>query len=198
MGFSTKKKRGRPKVQRTPHDYGNERVQARSSMFRAFGGDASKGHEFSCAGRLMLVGAFDGMEQEPAAYLSALLEYANGYWGHYASSAPKVAQYERSDRSYDNGWDDPRGEWFDAMDNRLRGAGYHARRAVQAVTVDRHFFPDEDVDWAARIINTRFVAKNLPVCGELACDSDWAMLELLRLGAMALVGNQLKARALAA
>ena len=63
MGYSTKKKRGRPKVERVPHDYGNARVQARAEMFRVFGGEAGKGHEFSCCGRLMLVGAFDGMDQ---------------------------------------------------------------------------------------------------------------------------------------
>ena len=172
------------------HDYGNAFVQARADKFRMFGGDSSKGTEFTCAGRLMLVGAFDGMEQEPAAYLSALLEYANGYWGQYAATAPKVAQLERSDRSHDTRLDDPHGEWFEAMDARLRNAGHQARVAVHQASVDRHFFPDEDATWAARIINTRFVERKIPVAGELACDSDWAMLELLKAGVRALVEPQ--------
>jgi hypothetical protein len=78
------------------------------------------------------------------------------------------------------------------MDARLRSAGHQARMAVHAVSVDRHFFPDEDVSWASRIINSRFLAKKLPVCGELACDSDYAMLELLRHGAMALIGQRMR------
>jgi hypothetical protein len=194
MGYSTKKKRGRPKVERSAHDYGNAYVQARADRFRPFGGDSSKGHEFTCAGRLMLVGAFDGMEQEPAAYLSALLEYSNGYWGNYGGGA-KIAVYERQDRSHDTRWEDPHGEWFNALDAQLRDAGHQARSAVHAVSVDRHWFPDEDVSWAARIINRRFRDKGLSVCGELACDSDFAMLELLRAGVRALVGQRLIRRA---
>jgi hypothetical protein len=165
----------------------NGRVQARAELFRVFSGDASKGHEMTCVGRLMLVGAFDGLEQEPAAYLSALLDYSSAYWGEYGGG-PKIAAYERSDRSHDSRWDDPRGDWFKAIDQRLRDAGYQARKAVHAVSVDRHWFVDEDVDWAGRIIATRLLQKGVRLeFAELACDSDWAMLELLRAGARALV-----------
>lgn len=172
-------------------DYGNDRVQSRVELFRQFKGDSSIGHEMTCAGRLMLVGAFDGMSEPPETILSALLEYANGYWGNYRGGA-KIAAYERQDRSHDSKSEDPRGEWFDAMDDRLRSAGHHARKAVHEATVDRHWFPDEDSSWASRIINSRFLARKLPVAGELACDSDWAMLDLLRSGAMALVGQSMR------
>jgi hypothetical protein len=178
-------------VQRTPHDYGNSYVQARADRFRMFGGDVSKGFEFTCAGRLMLVGAFDGLDQEPSAYLSALLDYQNAYWGNFGGG-PMVASYERSDRSHDHRWDDPRGEYFKTIDQRLRDCGLQTRRAVHMVTVDRHWFPDEDVSWASRIINSAFLRKSLPVAGEIACDSDWAMLSLLRDGAIALVGQPLR------
>lgn len=175
-------------------DYGNPRVQARQELFRQFMGEAGLGHETSCAGRLMLVGAFDGMDLAPEDMLTALLQYQNAYWGNYAGGA-KIGTYERADRSQDNGdhtVPDPRGEWFDALDRRLRNAGYQSRRAVHEATVDRHWFPDEDVSWAARIINTRFMAKGLPICGELAWDSDWAVLELLRAGALALAGGTMR------
>ena len=191
MGYSTRKKRGRPKVQRTPFDYGNDRVQARAETFRQFKGDSALGHETSCVGRLMLIGAFDGLEQDPATYLSALLDYQNAYWGNFGGG-PKVAAYERQDRSHDTRWEDPRGEWFETIDRKLRDAGHAVRLAVHSVTVDRHWFPDEDVSWAARIINQRFLEKRLPVSGELACDSDWTMLDLLRDGAMALVGQGMR------
>jgi hypothetical protein len=191
MAWSNKKRRGRPKVQRTPFDHGNDRVQARAALFRVFHGEKSVGHEMSCAGRLMLVGAFDGMDCDPEVYLSALLDYQNAYWGNYGGG-PKVAAYERQDRGHETVWEDPRGAWFDATDEKLRSAGHQARRAVHEVTVDRHWFPDEDVSWAARIINSRLLDKKLPVAGELACDSDWAMLELLRHGASALVGQQVR------
>ena len=188
-----RKRKSGPRSEKTgrllhARDYGNERVQARVSLFRQFKGDSAIGHEMSCAGRLMLVGAFDGMPEPPETILSALLAYANGYWNNYRGG-PKIADYERQDRSHDNSWEDGAGEWFDWIDGKLRDAGYQARKAVHEVTVDRHWFPDEDASWAARIINQRFLDKRLPVAGELACDSDWAMLELLRHGAMALVGQ---------
>lgn len=191
MAYSTKKKRGRPKVQRTPHDYGNAYVQARADRFRMFRGDSSIGDEMTCAGRLMLVGAFDGLADSPESILASLLAYQHGYWGNYGGG-PKIATYERQDRSHDGRWEDPHGEWFQNMDRILRGCGHQTRIAVHQVTVDRHFFPDEDVSWASRIINSRFMDKKLPVAGELACDSDWAMLELLRLGASALTGGQMR------
>jgi membrane protein YqaA with SNARE-associated domain len=194
MAFSTKKRRGRPKVERLPHDYGNDRTQARTAMFRRFMGDSSIGHEMSCAGRLMLVGCFDGMEQPAETILSALLEYANGYWSQYVATAPKVAAYERSDRSHDNVWADRRGAWFDEMDDRLRSAGHAARKAVHDITVSRHWFPDEDCGWSGRIINLRLLEKGLPVCGEVATvnDSAWNNLELARAGAIALLGKALR------
>lgn len=176
-------------------DYGNERAQARQALFRQFMGDSGLGHETSCAGRLMLVGAFDGLDIAPETALAALLNYQNAYWSNYPQGCPKIATYERQDRTQDSGTEippDPRGEWFNSLDQLLRSAGHQSRRAVHEVTVDRHWFPDEDVSWAARIINTRFVAKKLPVCGELACDSDWAMLDLVRDGAMALAGGTMR------
>lgn len=186
MGYSSKKRRGRPKVERTPFDRGNDRVQARAELFRTFQGDGGRGFEMSCAGRLMLVGAFDGMDHPPETILSALLEYANGYWGYFGGGA-KIAAYERQDRSHDSTWADPRGEWFEAMDGRLRDSGHHARMAVHSVSVDRHWFPDEDADWCARIIEARLTKDQ-----RKAYDSDYAMLDLLRSGAMALVGQGMR------
>jgi hypothetical protein len=192
MAWSTKKRRGRPKVQRTPFDYGNDRVQARAELFRVFGGEKSRGTEMTCAGRLMLVGAFDGMEQEPAAYLAALLTYSDAYWSYYGGG-PQIASYERSDRSHDNRWEDPKGEWFQAMDARLRDAGYEAYRAVQQVSTDRHWFPDEDAGYAARIIAEKMLQKGVvPAFATLPSEADWEMLELLKLGVRALVEPQMR------
>ena len=186
MAWSTKKRRGRPKVHRTPHDYGNERVQARGALFRHLKGDSSIGFETTCCGRLMLVGAFDGLPETPESYLSALLAYSDGYWSNYGGG-PNVADYERRDRSYDHSWEDPRGEWFDAMDARLRDAGHEVRKVVHQASVDAHWFPDSDAPWAERIINAR-LWKDV----QFASERDWSVLELLRLGAMALVGQPLR------
>jgi hypothetical protein len=186
MGYSTKRKRGRPKIKREPFDYGNERAQARAALFRRFHGDSSKGFEMTSAGRLMLVGAFDGMSEPPETILSALLAYSDGYRGYYQGGA-KIAAYERRDRGHDSSWEDRKGERFDAMDARLREAGHHARLAVHAVSVDAHWFPDEDCDWAGRIIEARLWKDQ-----SLAYDSDWAMLDMLRRGAEALVGRAMR------
>lgn len=179
----------------------NDRALARQERFRHFRGESSIGTEMTCAGRLMLVGAFDGLEAPPETILEALLNYSLGYWGYYTGLQPKIGAYERQDRSVDSRFSDPAGRAFDQCDERLRSAGRNARQAVIEVTVDRHWFPDEDADWAARIINSRIAQKRdqlmkarrpipagLLVIGEGACDSDWAMLELLKEGAMALVG----------
>ena len=183
----------------------SESVIARQDRFRHFRGEGSIGLEMTCAGRLMLVGALDGLEVPAETLLDEILKYQHAYWGNYASCAPGISAYEFTDRSHDNGWADPAGKWFDEQDKRLREAGHAVRQAVIDVSVDRHFFPDEDVGWASRIINSRIVQKReqlvkakrpvpdgLTVCGEMACDSDWAMLELLRSGAMALAGMSLR------
>jgi hypothetical protein len=188
-------------------DYGNDRVQARIERFRHFMGDGSIGTEMTCAGRLRLVGAFDGLHVDPDVILSALLDYQNRYWGHYRGG-PAVGSLEPQDRGHDGGEEDPQtgkvqdraGEWFDRIDLMLRNMGHASRKAVHEVTVDRHWFPDEDVGWAARIINSRILDKRmemirageripptLVVIGETACDSDWAMLNLLRDGALGMV-----------
>lgn len=212
MAWSSKKKRGRPaKVTTQKWDYGNDRVQARAALFRHFGGESALGFETTCAGRLMIVGAFDGLPSTPEESLMALLAYSDGYWGNFGGGA-RVAQYERSDRSQDTSdylTPDPRGEWFDAMDERLRNAGHEVRRAVHQCSVDRHWFPDMDCFWAQAIINRRIVDKRaefvrakrdvpaeLKADGLIALDGDsaWHSLELLRLGAAALIDNRADTR----
>jgi hypothetical protein len=192
----------RAKLALTERNPPNAAVIARRERFRHFRGDGSIGLEMTCAGRLMLVGVFDGMEVPAETLLDELLRYSNAYWGHYGALAPALGSYEpRSRTSGDGANGDPAGKWFDVRDAMLRNAGHAARQAVHDVTVDRHFFPDEDAGWAARIINARIDAKRmalrkanrpvpeeLRVIGELACDSDWAMVSLLRDGAMALAG----------
>jgi hypothetical protein len=215
-----RKKKSGPRSEKTGRllqvrDYGNDRVQRRVDCFRHFRGDSSTGFEMTCAGRLMLVGCFDGMDDPAETVLSTLLAYSDGYWGNFGGGA-KVAQYERSDRSQDNSTyqtEDLRGEWFNAMDKRLRDAGHEVRRAVHQVSVDRHWFPDADAFWAAAIINRRILDKRdeyrragkavppeLSIVGEVAFDghSAWDNLELLRLGASALIGNFRANRSLAA
>lgn len=180
----------------------SESVVARRERFRHFRGDGSIGLEMTCAGRLMLVGVFDGLEVPAETLLDEMLRYSNAYWGHYGATAPTVGSYEPRSRTSGNGADsDPAGKWFDGKDAMLRDAGRQARQAVIDVTVDRHWFPDEDVAWAARIINSRILDKRtqylkakrpipdgLEIRGDLASDSDWAMVSLLRHGAMALAG----------
>lgn len=216
MGRGRKSKAGRPKMtaaekaaakigRATP----NMRVVERQDRFRPFHGDSSIGHEMSCAGRLMLVGAFDGLEATPEELLSALLAYQNGYWGYYTDCLPQVSDYQREVKGggTNDNMEDKRGEWFDALDGRLKDCGHATRQAVHAITVDTHWFPDDDAEWAARIINSRVLAKRLEfrkagrpldgltIVGELATDSDWAILELAKQGAMALAHGRTERKA---
>jgi len=176
----------------------NGQTQRRQDRFRPFGGASSIGHEMTCIGRLLLVGAFDGLEAAPDAIFNALQEYGRGYWSQYHTTGHVVSDYLREVKGPSDPGEirpDPRGEWFGAIDQRLRDAGHYTRRAVHSVTVDLHWFPDDDAPWAARIINSRILQKRdallkaksaippgFDICGELACDSDWAMFDLLRIG----------------
>lgn len=222
MAKGKKGNRGRPKMSEaekaaakigraTP----NMRVVERQDRFRPFHGDSSIGHEMSCAGRLMLVGAFDGLDATPEEALSALLAYAHGYWGNYVDCLPQLSDYQREVKGgNDNAEEDEhgraidkRGEWFADYDQRLRDCGHATVQAVHNITVDTHWFPDDDATWASRIVNSRVLDKRLEfrkagrpldgltICGGLATDSDWAMLELARAGAMALAHGKVLQRA---
>lgn len=202
---SGRKKKASTVALRAKHDYGNDRVQARVDLFRVFRGDGAIGHEMTCAGRLMLVGAFDGLDYAPEVILSAMLEYEQAYWGNYQGGA-RVSDYQQEVRHFgsisgemiERDW---HGNRFKALDDILRSCGAQTRQAVIEATVDTHWFPERDASWAERIINQRILEKRLsyvkagkPIPEALvvngqprACDSDWAMLQLLRDGAVALV-----------
>lgn len=194
----------------------NHRVAARREMFRHFRGDGAIGHEMTCAGRLMIVGAFDGLEVAAETILSALLDYSGAYWGNFGGG-PQVAENGkmRVDGSPPPvvGVIDPEtgklkdraGEWFKVRDDILRSAGAASRQAVHNITVDRHWFPDDDCDWAERIINYRLLAKRAELVragrdvslfridGDYKpSESDYAMLALARHGALALCADRKK------
>lgn len=190
----------------------NCRVLARQNMFKHFRGEGALGHEMTCAGRLMIVGCFDGMDADPETILSALLDYSRAYWGNYGGG-PRIADHAKVGHSpvlegaedEDGLLIDPGGVWFDKVDELLRSAGHQSRRAVHEITVDRHWFPDEDVDWAERIINYRLMMKRseliragrdiskFNIVGEYEPnESDYAMLQLARHGASCLVGERKK------
>lgn len=209
-------KRGRPRKtgQRTKsgqlsrvgqclvRDYGNIKVVERRNRFRHFIDDKGLTYEGTSAGRLWIVGAFDGYDIDPQVMRDCLLGYTQAYWGEYPSTSG-TANYTQEDRRGSPGGDymapDRAGEWFERIDGVLRSCGRDTRLAVHNVTVDAHFFPDEDRDWVSRIINGRVLQRrktftdggraapeDLTICGELPSDSDWAMLHLCCLGAVAL------------
>jgi hypothetical protein len=182
-----------------PERGANGQAQRRQDRFRPFAGASSIGLEMTCIGRLLLVGAFDGPEAAPDAIFNALQEYGRGYWSNFHGPGFVVSDYMREVKGPSDPGEirpDPAGTWFDAVDKTLRDAGHQARMAVHSVTVDLHWFPDDDAPWAGRIINSRILQKRaellraksripegFDICGELAFDSDWAMLELLKAGA---------------
>jgi hypothetical protein len=181
-----------------PRTRGQWASAAAAGYVRPFAGPSSIGLEMTCSGRLLLVGAFDGLEAAPDAIFNALQEYGRGYWSNYHTTGAVVSDYQREVRGPSDPGEirpDPKGQWFDDIDAILRDAGHQARKAVHSVTVDLHWFPDDDAPWAGRIINSRVLQKRaelirhkrpvpveMTVCGELASDSDWAMLNLLRFG----------------
>lgn len=194
-----------------PERGANGPTQRREAVFNIFGGPSSAGLEMTCIGRLMLVGAFDGLEVLPDAIYSALREYGRGYWSNYAQTGHRVSDYAKEVRGKDGDGteipDDASGKWFDSIDTVLRDCGHQTRMAVHSVTVDLHWFPDDDAPWADRIVNTRMIQRReqlikagrpipqgFEVVGEMACDSDWAMLDLLRSGAEALARGKAERR----
>lgn len=186
-------------------DYGNVKVVERHNRFRHFIDDKGLVFEGTSIGRLWIVGGFDGYDTDPQVMRDVLLEYGRVYWGQYPTTAA-VANYTQENRRGHTGGEpedvDPRGERFNGIDQILRSAGRQSREAVHHIAVDPHWFPDEDKSWVARIINSRVVQKrvvlrsmsraipdDLNIIGELACDSDWAMLHLACLGALALANG---------
>jgi hypothetical protein len=199
-------KRGRPRSSkaRTPggqlsrvgqclvRDYGNIKVVQRHNVFRHFIDDKGLVFEGSSAGRLWIVGGFDGYDTDPQVLRDVLLEYGRAYWGEYptASASPTTPRRTAGDIPAGSLTTPTHaGSAFNKLDQILRGAGRQSREAVHNVAVDPHFFPDEDKAWIARIINSRVVQKRCALramnqadprrslrCGRTACDSDWAML----------------------
>ncbi len=184
----------------------NMRVVERQNRFRHFLGDGALGLDMTCAGRLMIVGAFDYLEASPEEILNALTAYSQGYWGNYGGGSG-MSDYQKEVRHATGAsgrrepiLPDPHGKWFDAYDATLRDAGHCAAMAVHSITVDTHWFPDMDADWATRIINSRCKAKAEAMRhggpsfdqDNLAADSDLAMLDLVRCGAMALARGRVK------
>lgn len=183
-------------------DYGNVKVVERHSRFRHFIDDKGLVFEGTSVGRLWIVGGFDGYELDPQVMRDTLLDYGGRYWRYYPSSIATTNYTQDNRRGYDGGDEntpDPLGERFNLLDKALRDAGKETRSAVHHVAVDQHFFPDEDKDWVARVVNTRIAEKRkalreakkpipatLTICGELACESDLAMLRLVCEGALAL------------
>ena len=185
-----------------PHDYGNIKVIERHSRFQHFIADKGREFEGTPAGRLWIVGAFDGHDIDPQVLRDCLLDYAARYWGYYPNP-PAVANYTQENRRGLGGSDhrqpDPAGERFELLDSILRDCGQETRQTVHWAVIDNHFFPDEDAPWIARIINTRVadriadlkrrkqpVPPDLAITGELARDTDWLSLKLLVHGALAL------------
>jgi hypothetical protein len=173
-------------------DYGNIKVVERHNRFRHFIDDKGLVFEGSSAGDC---GSSAGsMDTTPTPRFCAtwLLEYGRAYWGEYPSCAA-VANYTQENRRGHTGGEpedpDPRGERFNKLDQILRSAGRESRQAVHHITVDPHWFPDEDKagwggssirGWCRSVALLRAAKQPIPddlaVAGELACDSDWAML----------------------
>lgn len=216
-----KRGRNRSNKPRTPsgqlsragqRDYGNIRVVERHSRFMHFIDDKGLVHEGTSAGRLWIVGALEGLPIDGQVLRDHLLSYGRAYWGEWPTTSGTANYLQENRRGHSGGIEDAEtgllidraGEWFKTMDRFLKDAGRQARQAVIEVAVDPHFFPDEDKDWVARIINGRVQAKraamkdppaSLSICGQLPVDSDFAMLALLRMGAMALAEGRGEKRA---
>lgn len=186
-------------------DYGNIKTVERHNRFKHFIDDKGLVFEGTSAGRLWIVGGFEGYGVDPQVMRDVLLEYGNAYWSEYPSNSA-VANYTQENRRGHTGGEpedeDRRGERFAKLDEILRDAGHQSRCAVHNVAVDTHWFPDEDKGWVARIINSRIVQRRfalrsankpipdeLTVSGLLAEPEDWMMLNLACLGAAALANG---------
>lgn len=173
-----------------PHDYGNDKVQARVAAYARFQDGKANQQVHDAIGRAWAAGLLDGYGVDGAAIRDAGRNYAERYWGYYPSAAG-VANYEGESRK-GSGWgddQDPRGERFQALDTALRDAGRQAYDAMQSLTVDGHWFPDENPAWLDRLINSQRVDMGLPPLGYsvLATDSDRQKMRLAVSALLAIV-----------
>ena len=160
-----------------PVDRGNAMVQARTARFAGFQGGKADQQVGDQIGRAWAVGLLDGHAFDAAILRDIGRTYASLYWHEYAALAPKMASLERRQRSVANDcWDDKAGARFNTLDTLVRKAGHRAATALEDLTVNGWWFPDDDKPWVARLIRSAIAANGEGADGESAMANDRARL----------------------
>jgi len=169
-------------------DYGNDRVQQRREAFQVFQGGKANEHIGDTIGRLWAAGLLDGTAYDPAVLRDIGRRYAGLYWIYYPS-ASGTASYEPRERTTGNqGWYDPMGKTFEQLDALLFNSGRKSYDATQAITVNVYWFPDDNPDWVARLINGALRRNGKAITGLLPTQADQDRLTLAKAGLSAMIG----------
>jgi len=159
-------------------DRGNMVVQARAAAFARFQGGKADQQLADQIGRAWAAGLLDGQAHDAAILRDIGRRYGGLYWHEFAAHAPKTGQLERRDRTSANdaSWDDNPGEYFRRLDALARNAGREAMAAMHGLCVDGWWFPDTDIGWVARLINSARGEAGVRAVGGLATAADRARM----------------------
>lgn len=169
------------------YDHGAEHVQRLRSRFARFQDGKATQQLFDPVGRAWTVGLLENGRIDPAVLRDAGRDYAARYWSYYPSTAG-VSNYENEDRRGGawSGGEDPGGERFRRLDDRLKNAGRNTYHAAQSLCLDFYWFPDDNPAWLDRLINARLVAAQAAAVGQLGRPEDAAIMRAAVAGLLAL------------
>lgn len=190
---------GRLKVSQT-YDRGNLKIAGMRALYDAkcFQGGGRGRESYDGIGQLWLVGKLEGHPIESVRLLDVGREYARLWHQRYKEMEPKIAKYERSDRSTGG---IPRRTKDDVKFERMTDclpAKSEERHAIYELVCKYHL-TDGMQDWVARLVADRLLAKGFvfPLM-ELSGEEDNRKLEAAIRGLFALHDGELPSRHLRA
>lgn len=197
-----RKKKPTTNIERSKHDYGNDRVQERLLRFRhknILDGKAAWIDIFDGIGQLHAVGLLEGHGIDGKLMREAGREYVGLYNYYYIDLLPKGCDLERAygGRSTSGKSDllppaTRRDIRFAQLDALLPMAS-DERRWTHKLLLD-HFGLDIVHPLVVRLVNYKFAQWGLPVCGEISGADDFRLLGCILRGLFALADGAMPER----
>jgi hypothetical protein len=140
-------------------DYGNDRVRERTALFDAMcikGGKATD-QVADGIGQLWALDFLDGHGFDDRLLRDAGRDYGRLYWTRHNDKAPKISEFERSDRAKQS-YDDTRSDLrFERWADDLKSLPYE-RQVLEHVVVD-YLYSDGAAGFVERLVSTELLKR---------------------------------------